>query len=163
MKPFLPLLAALLLTSCTATAGPAATVLSVGDGDTITVRQGDQRLKLRLSCIDAPETSQRPWGQIARAQLQQLVPVGSTVQLLPHAVDRYGRTVAEVFSNGRNINQALVANGSAFVYWQYTQRCDRNAYARLEQQAKAMRLGVWSAANLTPPWDYRRCRRSGGC
>jgi endonuclease YncB( thermonuclease family) len=159
----LPLLASLLLLpGGAAAAGPAATVLSVGDGDTITVRQGSERIRVRLACIDAPETSQRPWGQQARQQLQQLAPVGSTVQLQVKATDRYGRTVAEVFSGGRNINQALVASGAAFVYWQYAQRCDRNAYASLEQRAKAQRVGVWSA-NLQPPWDYRRCRRSKSC
>jgi endonuclease YncB( thermonuclease family) len=38
----------------------SASVLSIGDGDTITVREGSQRIKVRLACIDAPETSQSP-------------------------------------------------------------------------------------------------------
>ena len=38
----------------------AATVLSVGDGDTITVANGAQKIRVRLACIDAPETSQTP-------------------------------------------------------------------------------------------------------
>lgn len=162
MKLLSPLITAALLAGCTATANPGAPVLSIGDGDTITVRDQGQKLKVRLACIDAPESSQRPWGQQARAQLQQLAPVGSTVQLKVHATDRYGRTVAEVLDGGRNINQALVASGAAFVYWQYIKGCDRNAYARLEQEAKDRRIGVW-AGDVTPPWDYRKCRRSGGC
>ena len=39
-----------------------ATVLSIGDGDTIRVRQAGQALTVRLACIDAPETAQSPWG-----------------------------------------------------------------------------------------------------
>jgi endonuclease YncB( thermonuclease family) len=37
-------------------AAPAhsASVLSIGDGDTITVTEGSQRIKVRLACIDAP-------------------------------------------------------------------------------------------------------------
>ena len=35
----------------------AANVLSVGDGDTITVNEGAQRLKVRLACIDSPRES----------------------------------------------------------------------------------------------------------
>ena len=37
-----------------------AVVLSIGDGDTIRVRQGDRVLTVRLACIDAPETAQGP-------------------------------------------------------------------------------------------------------
>ncbi|WP_322775240.1 hypothetical protein [Synechococcus sp. CBW1107] len=37
-----------------------ATVLSIGDGDTIHVQQGQQRITIRLACIDAPEMAQAP-------------------------------------------------------------------------------------------------------
>jgi endonuclease YncB( thermonuclease family) len=40
----------------------AATVLSVGDGDTLRVVDGSKRLTIRMACIDAPETAQRPYG-----------------------------------------------------------------------------------------------------
>jgi len=45
-------------------AGPAraATVLSVGDGDTLRVVDGGKRLTIRMACIDAPETAQRSYG-----------------------------------------------------------------------------------------------------
>ena len=41
----------------------AAEVLSIGDGDTLTVTEGSQTIKVRLACIDAPETSQSPYGK----------------------------------------------------------------------------------------------------
>ena len=34
-----------------------ATVLSIGDGDTIRVRQAGKALTVRLACIDAPENA----------------------------------------------------------------------------------------------------------
>ena len=41
--------------------GPtSATVLSIGDGDTIRVQQGGKRITIRLACIDAPEMAQPP-------------------------------------------------------------------------------------------------------
>ena len=34
--------------------------LSIGDGDTIRVRQGGRAISVRLACIDAPEMAQSP-------------------------------------------------------------------------------------------------------
>jgi endonuclease YncB( thermonuclease family) len=144
-------------------AGPAgaATVLSVGDGDTIRVSDGNKRATIRLACIDAPETAQTPYGMASRQQLQALAPVGAVVSIQTKTTDRYGRTVAEIFRNGRSVNQAMVSTGEAFVYWQYISGCDRNTYARLEQQAKSQRLGVWAVpGGIERPWDFRRGRRA---
>ena len=59
-----------------------ATVLSISDGDTIRVRRSNGRpLSVRLACIDAPEIAQSPWGQQARAYLQQRLPLGREVAL----------------------------------------------------------------------------------
>ena len=63
--------------------------------------------------------------------------------------DRYGRSEAELFRGGHNLNQALVAAGAAFVYWQYISGCDRNTYSRWETEARLRRMGVWSR----PGWD----------
>jgi hypothetical protein len=97
----------------------------------------------------------------ARQKLQALAPVGSVVSLQTKTTDRYGRTVAEVYRNGRSVNQAMVGSGEAFVYWQYIAGCDRNTYAGLEQQAKGQRLGVWAVpGGIERPWDFRRGRRA---
>ena len=105
------LLVSLLLTS----PSNAAEVVSIGDGDTLAVRESSEKIKVRLACIDAPETLQSPYGKAARQALKDLLPVGSDVTLRSKATDRYGRTVAEVSRNGSNINQSLVASGNAFV------------------------------------------------
>ena len=55
-----------------------------------------QKLKVRLACIDAPETAQNPYGSASRNQLKALLPLGSTVSLRVQALDHYGRSVAEV-------------------------------------------------------------------
>ena len=135
------------------------TVVSVGDGDTLRVRYFTKLVSVRLACIDAPETSQSHWGPSARRELQELVQIGNIVELRRKATDRYGRVVAEVFSGGRNVNQALVKSGAAFVYWQYIAGCDRNVYSHLENNARLRSLGVWSApGGITRPWIYRRMR-----
>jgi endonuclease YncB( thermonuclease family) len=140
----------------------ASTVLSVGDGDTITITNGAKKTKVRLACIDAPETSQTPYGMEARKALQVLLPVGSQVTINSKATDRYGRSVAEVIKGSTNINQSLVGSGNAFVYWQYISGCDRQTYSRLENDARLKRLGIWSVnGGVQRPWDYRRGRRGG--
>jgi len=143
----------------------AATVLSIGDGDTISVLERGQKLKVRLACIDAPETAQSPYGISSRNQLKALLPLGSKVSLRVQAVDRYGRSVAEVIGKGL-INLAMVQSGQAFAYRQYLGRCDRGAYLAAERLAQAQRLGVWAVpGGITRPWDFRHGgagRRSAG-
>ena len=136
-------------------AATAATVLSIGDGDTISVLERGQKLKVRLACIDAPETAQNPYGMASRNQLKALLPLGSTVSLRVQAVDRYGRSVAEVIGKG-TVNLAMVQTGQAFAYRQYLGRCDRGAYLAAERQAQAQRLGVWAVpGGITRPWEFR--------
>jgi len=140
----------------------SAAVLSIGDGDTITVTEGNQRIKVRLACIDAPETSQTPYGIEARTQLQYLLPIGSEVTLKVKATDRYGRSVAEISKGEININQSLVGSGNAFVYWQYIRGCDRQTYSNLENEARLNGSGVWGIpGGIQRPWDYRRNRKGG--
>jgi endonuclease YncB( thermonuclease family) len=140
----------------------AAAVLSIGDGDTITVTEGAQKIRVRLACIDTPETSQTPYGMESREALQKLLPIGAEVTVRTKATDRYGRTVGEVLKGSTNINQSLVGSGNAFVYWQYISGCDRQTYSQLENDARLKRLGVWSVPNgIQRPWDYRRNRRGG--
>jgi endonuclease YncB( thermonuclease family) len=136
------------------------TVLSIGDGDTLRLREGNRTVNVRLACIDAPESSQAPFGAQARQQLQALASVGSSVELRIKATDRYGRSVAELTRGGRNLNQALVASGVAFVYWQFIGGCDRQTYGRLETEARLKGLGVWGiTGGLMRPWDYRSGQR----
>lgn len=86
-----------------------AQVISVGDGDTIRISGRDRALTVRLACIDAPETAQS-WGKMATERLRQLLPQGQPVQIRPIEIDRYGRTVAEVFiGNSDPVNLQMVA------------------------------------------------------
>jgi len=106
-------------------------VLSVGDGDTIRLSRptGANKTTVRLACINAPETSQTPYGNDARKELQEKLPISTEVSLRTKATDRYGRTVAEVLKGTTNINQALVQSGVAFVYWQYIEGCDLETFS----------------------------------
>jgi len=140
--------------------GPVSLV-SQGDGDTIRVRNSQgQILTIRLACIDAPETAQGPSGAEAGQALAQLLQ-GQSLEIRPQTTDRYGRTVAEVFANGQNLNLQMVRMGAAFVYRDYLNGCDASAYEQAEQQAQRFRQGVWRWDGGTErPWDFRSRRRN---
>ena len=141
----------------------AATVISVGDGDTLRVLDGGRKATIRLACIDAPETAQTPQGGLAREALKRLAPVGSEVSLRPQTTDRYGRTVAEVIRGGENVNLTLVRWGQAFVYEQYLDQCHALAYRQAQRGAEFQRVGVWSVpGGITRPWEWRAAWRGGG-
>jgi endonuclease YncB( thermonuclease family) len=136
----------------------AATVLSIGDGDTIRVLDGGKRISVRLACIDAPEMDQAPYGEQARRYLQSRLRIGSNVRLIPKAIDRYGRTVAEVIG-AVNLNLAMVEDGQAFAYRKHLGQCDSREYLDAEFRASRSRYGVWQVpGGITRPWDYRRVR-----
>ena len=88
--------------------------------------------------------------------------VPGSLQLRPLTVDRYGRTVAEVLAGGRNVGLDMVRRGDAFVYHQYLQGCDENAYLAAEAHAQRFRQSAWRWEYVERPWHFRRNRRSGG-
>jgi micrococcal nuclease len=140
-----------------AAAGPA-TLVSVGDGDTIRVTTAKgQKVTIRMACIDAPETAQGESGAQATLVLKQLLGAGP-VEIRPQSADRDGRTVAEVYAGGRNVNLEMVRMGAAYAYRQYLSGCDENAYLGAEAQAERGRQGVWRWGNEVKPWDFRKSR-----
>ena len=153
MKPLTTTIILALLLLLASPAG-AATVLSVGDGDTMRVNDAGKRLLIRMACIDAPETAQRPFGAASRQRLQELAPVGSVVALRPQTIDKYCRTVAEVFRGGQNTNLAMVSSGKAFAYRKYLGACDGSAYLGAEAATQRQRVGVWAVpGGIQRQWD----------
>ena len=98
-------------------------IASCYDGDTCTSSTGE---KIRLACIDTPELRGKRADPVpakkARDHLRELV-VGRKVTIRRTTTDRYGRTVAELFLNGSNVQQQLVASGHASIYWRYADQC----------------------------------------
>lgn len=137
------------------------TVVSIGDGDTLRVRTAARTTTIRLGCIDAPETSQKPFGERSTSKLKQLLPPGTAVQVREITRDRYGRTVAELFVGNKSVNLQMVKEGQAVVYRQYLDGCaaTKDQYLQAEVEAKQKRLGFWSQKSPLMPWDYRRSQR----
>jgi endonuclease YncB( thermonuclease family) len=129
-------------------------VLSIYDGDTMTVACAGQKKKVRLYCIDAPEMGQEPWGRESRDHLRAITP--PTVRLVVRDRDRYGREVAEVIvpdDSEENLNRAQVWAGQAAVYRRY---CSEDSYIEAEYSARQMPAGVWQKpGSHQTPWIWR--------
>ena len=125
-------------------------VITVHDGDTITVQIGDRRERVRLFGIDAPERGQA-YGNVARKALASRVS-GRVVRIVDHGRDSYGRLVGGVFLGADDVNAELVQQGLAWVFRRYSQDAAMLGY---EVAAKAAGRGLWREAHPVPPWEWR--------
>ena len=127
--------------------------LRVLDGDTLEVGP----LVLRLHGIDAPELSQdcaRPSGgawPCGRAAAERLTTLLAADGLDCEALDRdaYGRIVARCAAGGVELGGAMVAEGLAWAFVQYS-----GDYVSVEARARAGGIGIWQAPSQTA-WDWR--------
>ena len=92
----------------------SALVTRVIDGDTVYGLLDGKTYKIRLSEIDAPERSQ-PFGRQSKVYLRNLLEKG-VFDAHINQQDQYGRYLAKIYSNGIDINRAMVAGGMAWVY-----------------------------------------------
>jgi micrococcal nuclease len=91
-----------------------STVLSVSDGDTVTVLVNDKPERVRLSGIDCPEGDQ-PFGSQA-TQLTKQLALEKAVTVTDFGRDKYHRLLGEiVLPDGRMLNRELVWEGILLV------------------------------------------------
>lgn len=136
-----------------------ARVVGITDGDSLTVLDElNQQHKVRLAEIDAPERGQ-PWGDRSRQALSALV-FSKTVSVQQTDTDRYGRVVARVFADGRDVNRTMVEQGDAWAYRQYL--TDHTLIAT-EARARQQAVGLWSISDqqTVAPWEWRQGVRVG--
>jgi endonuclease YncB( thermonuclease family) len=159
MNKLLHLILLLTFFPVSALAAPSfpARVVSIQDGDTITVLTEDKRqVRIRLYGIDCPEKGQ-PYGNRARQATAEAVH-GKDVDVRQIDTDRYGRTVAMVsVQGGDTLNAMLVRAGLAWVYEKFCTRadpCDR--LRELERAARARKAGLWKDGSAVEPWVWRK-------
>ena len=96
-------------------------VTRVTDGDTIQVIADGTKTIVRLVGIDAPEVSRpknqpgQPFSQQSTKHLAGLA-LNKVVDIKSYGLDRYGRTIGEVFVDGKSVNFEMVKAGLAEVY-----------------------------------------------
>ena len=102
---------------------PTTIIQSCYDGDTCTTIEGE---KIRLACIDTPELKGKKADPIAAKEARDFLNnlVSNTkVNIRRITTDRYGRTVAELYSGNINIQKLLVDKGYGQIYKKYSNQC----------------------------------------
>jgi len=126
-------------------------VVSIIDGDTISVMRDGEQVRVRVEGIDTPESDQA-FGAQASAFTSSLLR-NKRVAVHVRDVDRYGRLVSRVQVELIDLSVALVTEGLA---WHHTQYSDDPVLAEAEAQARAANIGLWSQTSPVPPWEFRR-------
>ena len=129
-----------------------ARVVSVHDGDTLTVVIEHRQVKVRLTDIDAPELRQ-PFGTRSKQSLSEMC-FGKVAALEVRGQDRYKRSLARVTCDGTDANAEQVRRGYAWTYTRYA-RADSPLHA-IQIEARSAHRGLWSDPASVPPWEWRR-------
>ena len=143
----------LLLITATVHAGEIrGKVVSIADGDTITVLDAEKvQHKIRLEGIDAPEKGQA-FGTKSKEKLSELVGEKDVV-VTWEKKDRYGRILGDVHLGDRLINLEMVQEGLA---WHYKQYSKSKELAEAEEEARKAKKGLWADKSPESPWEFRK-------
>lgn len=165
MKPLIKYILLFIVIASTTQAAQRITgkVVGVSDGDTITILDTVKKstTRIRLYGIDCPEKKQA-FGMKAKKYATDIAS-GKTVEVTILDTDRYGRSVGivQVKGNVAPLNELLIRNGYAWLYTRYCKDKVCEKWRDLEAAARRGKVGLWSDANPTPPWEFRRSARSG--
>ena len=147
------LAAALFACSTPSECGPPAAVVSrVIDGDTVELTSGE---RVRYLLVDTPEVD----GVASECYARQALALNRT--LVEHrrielryeeqCTDRFGRLLAYVTVDGREVNSLLVEEGYACVLHVPPSGAARvQEFLELEQSARSLNLGLWGSCSVPP-------------
>jgi micrococcal nuclease len=131
-----------------------AKVIGVHDGDTIKVLVDKKQVSVRLEGIDAPEIGQG-FGTKSKTALANLV-MNKNVRVKKTGIDKYGRTLAFIEYESKNVNAEMVKIGFA---WHFKKYSDDKDLAELESDARKREVGLWADSDALSPWEYRERKR----
>lgn len=158
MIKFLLILLCLLSNHAQGTVVFGGVVSFVTDGDTLWVQpdKGGPTHKLRILGIDAPEICQAG-GESSRKALIRFV-LHQRVDVTVTRQDVYGRGLARVHLNNKDLGALMVKSGQA---WSYGWQKSLGPYAREQTQAQQLHLGLFAQGHAMSPKEFRK--RHGSC
>src|SRR5688500_9602613 len=148
------LLGVLFLLACSAHAETfEGKVVRVVDGDSLIVELKQERIRVRLKEIDAPELKQ-PFGNRSQESLSAIC-ASKVASVIWTDKDRNGRTLGRVWCAGIDANAEQVRRGMAWVFDRYVR--DR-AFYTLQDAARSARRGLWVHRAPLAPWEWRQMK-----
>ena len=129
--------------------GIPATMKRVISGQTIEVIIDDRIYQLRLTGLNAPPLSQKPWGENAKQFLIDTLTNNSSLHLLSietdlKVKDKFGRLQGYIWYEQQLINQKLVEEGYAIVNLTYTDGKYDQKLLNAQNYARIMGKGIWN-------------------
>jgi endonuclease YncB( thermonuclease family) len=147
-------------------------VVSISDGDTLTMQVDRQQHRIRIAGIDAPEHFQ-PYGNRSRTNLSRYA-YSQDARAECYKKDIYGRDVCKVWvkpfdcsSCGKSLDVGLAQVSEGMAWWDRNHANeqsaeDREHYESAETIAKLRRFGLWRDTRPVPPWAWRHSFPPGG-
>ena len=144
-------------------------VIRIVDGDTIVIQYDGKYEKVRLLCVNTPESVHSdkkqniPMGKVASKYTQKKL-TGKYVNLefeIKKLRGHYGRLLAYVFVDGQNFNMDLVRQGLSPYYTKYgkSEKYD-SEFRSAEKLARKEKLNIWGDPELTK--KYLRLKSKWG-
>jgi micrococcal nuclease len=143
-------------------------VIRVVDGDTIVIKYNGKYEKVRFLYVNTPESvhpdkkQNIPMGKVASRYTQKkLTSKYVKLEFESYRRGNYGRLLAYVFVDGKNINLDLVRQGLSPYYTKYgrSQKYDAE-FRAAEKQAREEKLHIWGDPELAK--KYLRLKSKWG-
>ncbi|HEX4969333.1 MAG TPA: thermonuclease family protein [Nitrospiraceae bacterium] len=134
----------------------AARVITVHEGDRLTIHHDGRKETIYLKDIDCPDLKQ-PYGK--QAKLVTAAFIGNRdVVVRGLKRDKQGRVSAEVLlDDGRNVGHELLKEGLA--WWRRSASSDASLEV-VEELARASGKGLWADSNPVPPWKWKAPKKT---
>lgn len=136
----------------------SATMERLTYGNLLAVKDGNKGLSISLYGIGIP-SSRQPFGFTAHTWLGNNLPRGSKLTLTTVNEDKEGVISALVQKADKSINNALVAEGLAWVDRRTCKAIFCRRWQMEENKAREKRKGIWSLNMATPPWQWGDARK----
>ena len=134
----------------------AARVVTVHEGDRLTIHHDGRSEAIYLKDIDCPDLKQ-PYGRQAKQVMAAYVG-NRDIVVRGLTRDKQGRVTAEVLlPNGRNVGHELLKEGLA--WWKRSASSDAGLEL-FEELARASSKGLWADSNPVPPWKWKAPNRT---
>ena len=149
-------LAAVIACPAVAWAEFVAKVITVYEGDRVSIRHDGRTEIIKLKGVECPKLKQ-PYGKKAKQVMEAYV---GTREVMVRDVQRdaEGRKVADIFlMDGRNVAYEMIKEGLA---WAREGGVEDRSFIDAEDLVRAAHKGLWADPDPVPPWKWQEPKKA---